>query len=168
MPQLHPYKVYVETDRPDFPQVCICSGDEATCTHFPTPPSRAHGLPPPERPIRLPYSEACLSRLKFGIWRSTWRLVALSAALWAGGLPVAIGAGPVYYLPGFLLTAGILVWTERLSRRNCCPTPGCRRFGDAMRAIWWRKSTYIFSFASQSYAEQFKLANERYLTRESE
>lgn len=164
MPKPYANQIAVLTDRPAFPQECVCCGEEATDVYRPTPPGRLQGLPPPDRPLELPYCEACLKHVRKYQMGTTWILLGVIAATWgyvlaqsAGGygawlaIPPAFGGGLALFGFGARRSPG--------TKRNCHANDV------SVRCIWHRRDEYRFSFASEAYAEKFRAANERLLAK---
>lgn len=121
-------------------------------------------MPVLEEPFSIPYCSTCLSHLRAYEWLNTWRLISLNIGVWW----VALGlVGNVY---GVALLIGpsfaILIYGEayRRLRESLKRKPTCHSTESAVRFIWYRKNTYVFSFASPEYAGEFTKLNYKNLT----
>lgn len=168
MPRLFPNQVWVETERPVFPQKCVCCGAVATTFYRPTPPSRPKGLPSPECPLELPYCEPCRKNLVTSQWHGTWKLVALNIVIWGvaallmAKLPLWVAFVPVF------LGGIVLFWATTTAKHETSQVEGAVSNDVVVRCLWHRKATYVFSFAREAYAEEFRKLNALSLTPQSE
>jgi hypothetical protein len=163
VPKLFDSRVSVETDRPEFPSACVCCLKPASGTYRPTPPGGVAATVDPERMLTIPYCARCLAHVSASQWVGTWNLIALNVGAW-GALPF-IGA---FGLAGALATscaAGVLIALVARWRIQSQPLQAvCSHKDVAMRSLWMRRSTYIFSFANAEYASRFEGANTESLT----
>lgn len=165
MARLFPYQVYVETDRPEFPQVCICCGEEADTDYRPLPPQRRPGLPA-DKPLLLPYCSECLKHLRSSQNFATAQLVALNIAIWGVAIPMVIGLAGAVFAAGPAAGAAIYLHARSQAAREINTKPACAAKGVVCRVVWHRRMIYIFSFLSESYAERFREANRDLLVEE--
>lgn len=161
MPRLLPFCISVETDRPVFPQVCICCGGAAEVQHKAEPPPRPRGMDGPDGALELPYCQICLGHFRRYQQGGVANMVTFNLLVWGIALPMLSGFPGVWSLagPGF---AGAYY----LRSKGNPPTmkESCSTEGYACRAIWYRRSTYVFSFSSEDYAQLFRNANLAALT----
>lgn len=156
MPRLLPYRVSVETDRPTFPDMCICCGAEATEEYRPTPPGKQAGMPEDNVVLSYPYCKDCLEHVRASQSLASASLIALNIAVWSVAFTLQLT--PAYIVFGGPVVAGLYLAGAR--KKNMPKLkPDCTAAELACRAIWYRKNTYVFSFANEKYAESFAQAN---------
>jgi len=112
-------------------------------------------------PLMIPYCGVCLGHL--GRWQkaANRNLVAANVLIWG------VALGLVTHLPvDVLLAVPVLAaaYWYSASRGETGSKWSCATVGRASKAIWHRRQTYIFSFASQQYANLFQEMNEDSLT----
>lgn len=112
--------------------------------------------------LAYPYCEACLAHVRASQKLTTANLVGANMALW--GVVLLWYSGP-FIVAGPAL-AGIYVIG---SHKTVKPTlkDSCSSAGLACRVIWYRRNSYVFSFASEAYAEEFRATNSAVLTPEA-
>jgi hypothetical protein len=157
-----PYEISVETERPTFPNLCVCCADTATTEYVPTQPGRPQGAPAPEAPLAFPYCDACLDHFKHWQRHANDTMVAVNLGIWGIAIPMMAGAS------GLPLAIGPALGAIFLFRSRSNPAPRlkatCTSMGTACRAVWYRRGTYKFSFANEAVAVAFRDANTGELT----
>ncbi len=163
MPRLLPFQVSVETDRPIFPSRCICCLEDAETEYRPTPPPRSSGMPEGEDELLIyPYCEVCLAHVRASQKLTTANLVGANMALW--GVVLLWYTGP-FVVAGPALAGIYLVGNYKTVKPALKAV--CASAGLACRVIWYRRNSYIFSFAHEAYASEFRAANSGVLTPET-
>jgi len=158
--RLLPYQVWVETDRPSFPDRCVVCGSDAETEYRPTPPQRMRGLPEPEKQLAVPYCQDCLAAFRFRQSLATRGLIALNVAVW--GAYALFSVLPLGTAFAVMVPVGAAIYAPLWLKGRSMPSP---QFGGVgMRAVWYRRTTYVFSFASEEYAKSFERENKKWLT----
>ncbi len=109
----------------------------------------------------IPYCAICLEHLQ--TWQKTANknLVAANILIWGVALGL-VAHMPLYILLGVPVMAA--AYSFSASKRETGTKPSCATDGRSCKAIWHRRQTYIFSFASQQYANFFEAENKDSLT----
>jgi hypothetical protein len=163
------YQVFLETDRPIFPQICVCCCQPSNSTYRPKPPARPTGLPDATQdPFEIPYCTECLNHLKASQDLTTANLVALNIAIWSSAIALMAALPSVALISGPTIAGVYYVWVNKKHAENINCKETCAGKGIVFRSLWYRKSTYLFSFASETYANQFRELNTKSLTPETE
>lgn len=112
-------------------------------------------------PLMIPYCAVCLEHLQRWQKAANRNLVATNVFIWG------IALGLVADLPVYLVLAvpvmAAAYWFSA-SNKVAGTKPSCATDGRACKAIWHRRQTYIFSFASQQYANLFREESKSSLT----
>ncbi|MCH8273244.1 MAG: hypothetical protein IH851_00440 [Armatimonadetes bacterium] len=164
MPRLFPHQVRVQTDRPRFPDRCVCCGEDADTTYRPTPPQRRRGMPEPDDPLLLPYCFDCFEHLHASQTVGTMQLLALNVAVWGVAAMMIANLGGTVLAIGPAAGLALYIYARKIAAERIRKKPSCAGADIVMRSVWDRRETYIFSFASESYAEEFRKANEGVLS----
>ncbi|MER3413559.1 MAG: hypothetical protein C4341_04845 [Armatimonadota bacterium] len=154
-----PHSVFVSTDRPNFPNVCVCCGAYADSEYQPFQQPRRMGMPEPVEPLKYPYCSDCVAHVRAAQGVDTAKLIAVNVGVWGVAVPMFANA-PIQYLlvaPAFaaalyLRAVGQRRGAVRLKETCAHPLAACH-------VAWYRRSTYQFSFASERYAGLFRDAN---------
>ncbi len=168
MPRLLPHQVWVETDRPAFPMRCVKCGRPSETVYRPTPPQRPKGLPLPDSPLELPYCQLCLKNLNESHLKATRNLVALNVGLWGAALVLGLKLSPVFVAIPIFFALAIYLWATVLGKRVTKSAKETEISEVAVKSLWHKKSTYIFSFSNESVSEEFKTLNQIHLTPHAE
>lgn len=162
--RLFPHQVYLETDRPEFPPVCMCCLGPAQAVYSPTPPPRGGGQPDPLlEPLEFPYCSACLAHLRQAQESSTRNLIAGNLLIWGMAVPFMAGMSPALMAAG-PISAGVYLAAQK--RGEAGMKENCAHSGAACRVVWHRRNTYLFTFASEKYAQMFSDANAAVISKE--
>jgi hypothetical protein len=113
--------------------------------------------------ISLPYCQACLGHFREWQRSNNANLVAANIGIW--GLAACFaGHLSAYLLPiGPVAAGGYLIYRKRVGQMPLKPT--CATRGRACVVVWYRGPTYIYSFASEKYAEEFRKLNAEVVTK---
>gem|GEM_PF-2774204 len=161
-----PHRVYVSTDRPNFPDACVCCSGPADTEYQPFQQPRKMGLPEPVEPLRYPYCTSCVNHLRAAQGVDTAKLVAVNVGVWGVALPMFANAPTQYLLVAPAFAAALYVKAVGRRRTAVQLKEGCGHPLVACRVVWYRRTTYQFSFASERYAGLFREANSAVLVEE--
>jgi hypothetical protein len=154
-----PHRVYVSTDRPTFPGVCVCCGAPADAEYQPFQQPRRAGMPEPIEPLKYPYCSYCIEHLRAAQGVDTAKLIAVNVGVWGVALPMLAHAPIPYLLVAPAFATGLYLRAAAQRRSAVRLKVTCAHALAACRFVWYRRSTYQFSFASERYANLFKEAN---------
>lgn len=109
----------------------------------------------------IPYCGVCLEHLRRWQKAANKNLVVANILIWGVALGLVTHL-PVYVLLGVPVLAGAYWYSA--SKRETGTKTSCATDGRACKAVWHRRQTYVFSFASQQYANLFREENKDLLT----
>lgn len=108
----------------------------------------------------MPYCRACLQSLLAKQALTTRALVAANVWIW-GSLVGSAFAGLLASAAVFAPVAAAIYVPAWLRHRGTSPK------GSAVEALWYRRTTYLFSFSNEEYAKEFREANREMLSQEA-
>lgn len=123
-------------------------------------------MPEPIEPLKYPYCSHCIDHLRAAQGVDTAKLVAVNVGVWGVAFPMFANAPMPYLLVAPALAAGLYLRALGQRRSTVRLKETCTHSFSACRVVWYRRSTYQFSFASERYAALFKKANAAVLVEE--
>lgn len=160
-----PFKVLVDTDRPEFPNECACCGRETgSCMVLPDP-GRPKGFPLPEKPLSVPYCTECIAHIQASQWMGTWKLVSVNIGIWGVALPLVAHISGIALAVGPALGVLVYLYSQIKLKPELELQKGCSDTHASVKCIWYKKGTYLFQFKSESFVDKFRELNRKKLTK---